>query len=154
MLCRVGVCMYVIPKVRQITVRTMTGLVLFKGQCCCHSPLTVAVLLQLYRMANSPNAVPGRISPSSFPLWVTSSKPPAVKKILQAPSGCHSFSTYSMSEGEPPMPVKETPIPDLILSVTTQQPSHHKNVGLYLSANQRYSEPETCFMNMFHISLI
>lgn len=42
------------------------------------SPLTLAVLLQLYRMASSPKAVPACISPSSFPFWMTSSKPSAV----------------------------------------------------------------------------
>lgn len=42
------------------------------------SPWTLAVLLQLYRMASSPKAVPACISPSSFPFWVTSSKPSAV----------------------------------------------------------------------------
>lgn len=47
---------------------------------CCHSPFTVAVLLQLYSMASSPNAVPGRMSPSNFPFWITSSKPTAVWK--------------------------------------------------------------------------
>ena len=53
--------------------------------CSCFEqwvPVTVAVLLQLYKIANSPNTVPEFISPNTWPSLVTSRRPSKKKETL------------------------------------------------------------------------
>lgn len=60
------------------------------------SPLMEAVRVQLYRMASSPNALPGPILPNTFPSFMTSNSPSA-ETYKWEPAGrkCNQFHITS-----------------------------------------------------------